>query len=83
MSSCLYFIAYAYRPHVVKLVSLLRSMEDNCMFDRTFDKANSVLEFFVPLKMLVRFLEIMDIMQAENFIKSFEEKDISESSIYG
>jgi hypothetical protein len=82
MSGCLYFTACIGKADVVRFVSLLRSIEDNCMFDRTFDKTNSSLEFFVPKKMVNRFLEMMYIMQSENLIKSFNKKNISESSIY-
>jgi hypothetical protein len=82
MTGCLYFTAYISKSSIVRFVSLLRSIEDNCMFDRTFDKTNSYLEFFVPQKMENRFLEIMNIMKSENLVKSFNKKNIFESSIY-
>jgi hypothetical protein len=77
----LYFVAQIEKSKVVNFVALLRAVEDNMAFDRTVNKTDSIFEFFVPIGMKDRFLEIMKIFSKMNLVSSFKEDKIQKSSL--
>lgn len=56
---CCYYRAQIIKHECVYFISIFRSF-DHMAFDRTFDAANSIFEFFVPQEMEQKFLEIME-----------------------
>lgn len=66
---CLYYQAHIVRPQVWFFVAILRSF-DHVAFDRTYNVAESVFEFFVPAAMEPYFLEIMDFLHKEGVVNT-------------
>ena len=55
---CKYYQAHILRNKVWFFAAALRS-SDHLVFERTFDKAESIFEFFVPEKLESYFLDLM------------------------
>jgi hypothetical protein len=77
-----YFVAYIEKTKVVNFIAIFRSIEDNMAFDRTINKNESIFEFFVPIKMKERFLEVMNMFLNINLVISFKEEEIINSSLH-
>lgn len=65
---CVYYRAGIVRSQVWFFVAILRSF-DHVAFDRTYDVANSVFEFFVPAKMESYFVEIVRSLEKEGVVQ--------------
>lgn len=74
MSYCLYYQARVVESECWFLVAVLRSFE-HLTFDRTFDKQDSIFEFFVPSQNEKVFVEIMDHFKGIGVIKSFNKAE--------
>ncbi|MCX5924877.1 MAG: hypothetical protein NT124_01075 [Candidatus Dependentiae bacterium] len=70
---CIYYQAHIVRPQVWFFVAILRSF-DHVTFDRTYDVAESVFEFFIPAGMEPYFLEIMHSLQKEGVVSTLIKK---------
>jgi|GEM_PF-306551 len=68
-----YYQAYVPRQHVWFFVAILRSF-DHVAFDRTYDVANSIFEFFVPAAMEPYFLEIVEALSKEGVVQDLQKK---------
>jgi hypothetical protein len=82
MNNCLYFNAHIPKEQIIYFVALLRSMDDNIVFDRIEDSKSNIFEFFVPEKTEIRFKELMTVLQENGYIDWLEKLNITESSIY-
>ncbi len=67
MSFCQYYQARVMRKECWFFVGIMRSLE-HMSFDRTFDLATSLFEFFVPASMEDQFLSIMDYFQKQGVV---------------
>jgi len=68
---CLYYQAHVPPKQCGIFVALMRSFEHVC-FDRTFDVATSIFEFFVPADQQDEFLEFMQFCTNKNLIAQFK-----------
>lgn len=68
---CLYYQAHVNEKDCWYLVAILRSFE-HLVFDRTFDKKNSIFEFFVPDDLDSYFLDIMSYFERESIISQLK-----------
>ena len=71
LSYSLYYTAHVVKAEVWFFVAILRSY-DHVSFDRTYDVANSIFEFFVPIGMEPYFLEIMQVLEKEGVVDRLE-----------
>lgn len=70
-------VGYYYQAHILReqtwfFTAVLRSLE-HMAFDRTIDKEQSLLEFFVPQAMEAQFLAFMADMQGRGLVLSLHE----------
>lgn len=56
------------------VVGYFRS-EDNLVFERTLDKKNSVLEFFVPKGYEEKFLRIIETLKKQGYVLDSQKKE--------
>jgi hypothetical protein len=70
MPNCIYYQAKVSKPETWFLIATLRSFE-HCVFDRTLDKENGILEFFLPEYLEPWFLECMDYYKKHTIVFSF------------
>lgn len=56
---CSYYRAHIAKKECTFFVAVFRSF-DHVAFDRTYDKQESIFEFFVPQEMEEKFLKIME-----------------------
>ncbi len=68
----LYYQAHVKAEECWFLVALLRSFE-HLAFDRTFDKQNSVFEFFVPADNEATFKEIMHYLEQVGIVSDVQQ----------
>lgn len=80
--NCLYYQAYIEKKKILYFVALLRSIDDNIVFDRIEDPKSNIFEFFVPQKNEVRFIEIMNVLKINSYLQWFRKTPINESSLY-
>lgn len=78
----LYFKAYIKREQVVHFIGLLRSMEDNIVFDRIENPETNIWEFFVSVNAKDRFCQIMDLLTQQELVLWYREESIKKSSLY-
>ncbi|MBT3828066.1 hypothetical protein HOL34_03790 [bacterium] len=71
MPYCLYYQASVQRERCWLLTGIFRSFE-HLIFDRTIDKANSVLEFFVPADQEPTFLEVMNYLEGQGVVSNLQ-----------
>lgn len=64
---CSYYQAHVRREKVWFFVAVLRSQEHVC-FDRTYDVATSVFEFFVPASQEIIFLQVLAFFEQEGIV---------------
>lgn len=72
--SCKYYQCKVVKDKVWYLTAIIRSFEHLC-FDRTIDKQESILEFFVPEDGEKTFLEVISQLSEEGIVSDFSEKD--------
>ncbi len=68
---CRYYRAHVIREQAWFFVAIVRSYE-HMMFDRTFDTKTSVFEFFVPIDMEKRFLDLMTILINQGVVENLQ-----------
>jgi hypothetical protein len=66
---CVYYQAHVQRSECWFLVAVLKSWE-HVAFDRTVNVELSIFEFFVPVAMEERFLQLMQLMIRKNVLHS-------------
>lgn len=71
MSYCSYYQAHVVEKDCWFLVAVMRSFE-HLAFDRTYDRATSTFEFFVPQECEEIFLEVMAYFKQEGIITTLE-----------
>lgn len=67
MMYCSYYQAHVTRDRAWNFVALLRSYE-HIAFDRTFDKEQSIFEFFVPSAQEDHFVAIMHLLEKKGLV---------------
>jgi hypothetical protein len=82
MNNCLYYTAHIPKEQIIHFVALLRSMDDNIVFDRIEDAKTNIFEFFVPEKTKIRFEELINTLQKNGYIDWLKEMNIEQSSLY-
>ncbi|MBA3954593.1 hypothetical protein H0X48_04720 [Candidatus Dependentiae bacterium] len=68
---CVYYQAHVEKKEAWFFVAVLRSYE-HLVFDRTYDKAESIFEFFVPEHNEIEFVKLMHYFIKQNTITYFE-----------
>lgn len=72
MAYCTYYQAQVVEKYCWFLVAVLRSFE-HLSFDRTYDRATSTFEFFVPQDGEDTFLQVMDYFKKEGVITTLQQ----------
>ena len=80
-NGCLYYRIFIEKQNVIYFISLIRSMEDSMCFERIENKSSNIFEFFVPIGMNKKFLEIINILEKENLCSDLKLIDIIKSSL--
>jgi hypothetical protein len=65
--TCSYYQAHIVRSKVWFVAAVLRSFE-HLVFERTIDKENSIIEFFVPQDVEKYFLEVMHYFEQQAIV---------------
>jgi hypothetical protein len=81
-NQCLYYHAYIQPLCVVSFTGIFRSLEDHLAFERIENKKSHIFEFFVPIDMEARFIQIMSVLHEKKLCDWFIKKNILESSLY-
>ncbi len=70
---CAYYQAEVVKEKTWFLVSTLRSHE-HLAFDRTYDKAKGIFEFFVPAELEPYLVAFLKTMKERGIVRSFEKQ---------
>lgn len=71
------------REHVLMFTILIRSLEDNLLFDRTEHKNGDILECFIATSYLEEVTRALQLFKNNELIKGAWIADMQYSSVYG
>ena len=71
------------KEHVLMFTILIRSLEDNLLFDRTEHKDGDILECFIATSYYEEAVRTLKLFKNNGLIKNAWVADIKNSSVYG
>lgn len=72
--NCLHFKAKVKNKNALLFTALIRSVEDNMMFDRGILLQKEMYEFFVPIEQKNIFIFYLELFKSNNLIENWNEE---------
>lgn len=78
----MYIMVKLEKSKIITFVSLLKSFEDNIVFDRSNNSKENIFELFIIIEEILFIEKILQLFLKKNIIKYWNYYNIQESSLY-